>query len=59
MAGIPVSGTCDPRFAPLRDAFAANFDERGEPGGAIALMVDGRLVADLWGGFRDAARETP
>tara|TARA_R110002110_G_scaffold30881_3_gene109238 strand:+ start:609 stop:1766 length:1158 start_codon:yes stop_codon:yes gene_type:complete len=59
MAGIPVSGTCDPRFAPLRDAFAANFHERGEPGGAIALMVDGRLVADLWGGFRDAARATP
>ena len=52
----PIGGTCDPRFAPLRDAFVANFAERGEPGGAIALMVDGRLVCNLWGGYRDAAR---
>lgn len=52
----PIDGTCDPRFARLRDAFTANFTERGEPGGAIALMVDGRLVCDLWGGHRDAAR---
>ena len=54
-----VSGTCDPRFAPVREAFVANFTERAEPGGAIALMVDGRLVCDLWGGHRDAAREKP
>lgn len=52
----PIDGTCDPRFARLRDAFTANFTERAEPGGAIALMVDGRLVCDLWGGHRDAAR---
>lgn len=52
----PIDGTCDPRFARLRDAFIANFTERAEPGGAIALMVDGRLVCDLWGGHRDAAR---
>lgn len=52
----PIDGACDPRFARLRDAFTANFTERGEPGGAIALMVDGRLVCDLWGGHRDAAR---
>ncbi|MFN4229782.1 serine hydrolase domain-containing protein [Parvibaculum sp.] len=56
MSAAPMGGTCDPRFAALREAFAANFTERGEPGGAIALMVDGRLVCDLWGGYRDAAR---
>lgn len=59
MKPAPIGGTCDPRFAPLRDAFTENFTARGEPGGAIALMVDGRLVCDLWGGFRDAARERP
>lgn len=59
MTAIPISGTCDPHFARLRDAFTGNFTARGEPGGAIALMVDGRLVCDLWGGFRDAAREHP
>jgi len=52
----PIDGTCDPRFARLRDAFTTNFTERAEPGGAVALMVDGRLVCDLWGGHRDAAR---
>lgn len=59
MSAAPIGGTCDPHFALLREAFVANFAERGEPGGAIALMVDGRLVCDLWGGHRDAARETP
>lgn len=59
MSAIPIGGTCDPRFARLRETFTENFTQRGEPGGAIALMVDGRLVCDLWGGFRDAARERP
>ncbi|MDP2124406.1 MAG: serine hydrolase domain-containing protein, partial [Parvibaculum sp.] len=43
----------------VREAFIGNFRERGEPGGAVALMVDGRLGVDLWGGWRDAARQTP
>lgn len=51
-----VEGTCDTRFSRLRDAFAGNFARLGEPGAAIALSVDGRMVADLWGGYRDAAR---
>ena len=55
----PIGGTCDPRFSGLRDAFVANFASRGEPGGAIALMVGGRLLCDLWGGWRDAARTEP
>ncbi|MEQ8266587.1 MAG: serine hydrolase domain-containing protein [Parvibaculum sp.] len=59
MPDSPISGTCDPRFAPIREAFTTNFRERGEPGAAVALMVEGRLVCDLWGGFRDAARERP
>src|SRR5690606_1982028 len=59
MSAVPVDGTCDPRFAALREAFVENFEKRGEPGAAIALMVGGRLVCDLWGGWRDAARQTP
>src|ERR1700685_527323 len=54
-----MDGHCDPRFGALRDAFAENFASRGEPGAAIALMVDGRVVADLWGGWRNAARTEP
>ena len=48
-----VEGHCDPRFAPLRDAFRANFAERGELGAAVCVMVGGRVVADLYGGWAD------
>ena len=48
-----VEGHCDPRFEPLRDAFQANFAERGELGAAVCVMVDGRVVADLYGGWAD------
>ena len=45
-----ISGWCDPRFARVREAFAANFAERGETGAAVCLSVHGITVADLWGG---------
>lgn len=45
-----IDGICDARFKPVRDAFAANFAERGERGAAVCVMVGGRVVADLWGG---------
>ncbi len=48
-------GHCDARFAPLRDAFRANFAERGELGAAVCVMVGGRVVADLCGGWADRA----
>jgi CubicO group peptidase (beta-lactamase class C family) len=51
-----VEGRCDPRFAPLRDAFRANFAERGELGAAVCVMVGGRVVADLYGGWADQER---
>src|SRR4029077_9762711 len=53
---MDIDGFCDARFSTLREAFAQNFASRGEPGAAIALCVVGRVVADLWGGWRDAAR---
>ncbi|GKQ41805.1 serine hydrolase domain-containing protein [Streptomyces sp. A012304] len=51
-----VHGHCDPRFAAVRAAFEENFRERGELGAAVAVTVDGVTVADLWGGWADAAR---
>ena len=54
-----IDGYCEPQFSRLRDAFAANFAQRGEPGAAIALSVRGRVVADIWGGWADAARTKP
>ena len=53
MTVVQASGVCNPGFEPLRAAFEANFSERGEIGAAIALVVDGRLAVDLWGGSTD------
>ena len=53
---VAVDGHCDPRFGPLRDAFGANFAERGEIGAAVCVMIDGHVVADLYGGWADQAR---
>jgi CubicO group peptidase (beta-lactamase class C family) len=58
-AGVPVQGHCDPRFAPVRDAFAGNFSRHGERGAAVCLSVDGRVVVDLCGGWADADTGRP
>ncbi|MBX6766175.1 MAG: beta-lactamase family protein [Actinomadura rubrobrunea] len=50
MIGGMIGGTCDPRFAAVREAFAENFARRGELGAAVCVTVGGRTVADLWGG---------
>jgi CubicO group peptidase (beta-lactamase class C family) len=48
-----IHGTCDERFAAVRDQFAANFDEGLEVGATVAVVVDGETVVDLWGGTCD------
>src|SRR2546421_234561 len=53
------AGTCDPRFTSVRDAFDRNFNERGELGAALTVHVDGRVVADLWGGWADQGAGRP
>ena len=54
-----IQGECAPRFAAVREAFAANFAAGREVGASFAASVDGRLVVDLWGGHADAARTRP
>lgn len=58
-AAPTVSGTTEPRFAALRDAFAAAFVDQPTMGAAVAVHVDGRLVVDLWGGLSDARSGAP
>jgi CubicO group peptidase (beta-lactamase class C family) len=54
-----VRGEVAPGFEPVRDAFAANFEERGELGGAACVVVAGEVVVDLWGGLRDEMTDAP
>ncbi|MGE0622771.1 MAG: serine hydrolase domain-containing protein [Pseudomonadales bacterium] len=56
---MEIHGFCDERFAPVRDAFEANFTERGDVGASFAATLDGEYVVDLWAGHADAARTRP
>jgi CubicO group peptidase (beta-lactamase class C family) len=47
---IEIHGTHGAQHAALIDAFRENFTQRGEIGAAIALVVDGELVVDVWAG---------
>src|SRR5947209_2258443 len=52
----PITGTCAPSLAAVRDAFASNFAERGEVGAAVCVVVRGEVAVDLVGGWADADR---
>jgi CubicO group peptidase (beta-lactamase class C family) len=54
-----VSGTCDARFGPVRDALAEQLDSGNELGASLTIDVEGITVLDVWGGFRDTGRSAP
>src|SRR5215469_6870760 len=54
-----INGTCDTRFERVREAFAENFEKRGDVGAAVAVTLDGRPIVDLWGGYMDKACTRP
>jgi CubicO group peptidase (beta-lactamase class C family) len=54
-----ISGDCREDLAAVAGAFADNFDDRGEIGAAICVIVDGEVVCDLWGGWADSSRARP
>ncbi|XYH96568.1 serine hydrolase domain-containing protein [Sorangium sp. So ce1128] len=56
---LAMDGYCDPAFAPVHAAFASNFERFPELGAAVCVAARGRVVVDLWAGFRDAARTAP
>ena len=59
MSPADIGGWVEASFEPVIDAFAANFDERGEVGAAVCVYVDGEPVVDLWGGLADATTGRP
>jgi CubicO group peptidase (beta-lactamase class C family) len=56
---VGVEGSVEPRFAPVRDAFAEVVRDQPGTGAALAAWHDGRWVVDLWGGWADGARTQP
>lgn len=58
-ASYPIEGAFDDRFQPVLDAFTENVRQEDEVGAAVSVVIDGRTVVDLWGGWRDGAMTTP
>lgn len=54
---MQTNGYVDAQFAPVRDAFLAGFDDGRDVGAAIAVVVDGHPVVDLWAGHVDRRRQ--
>ncbi len=53
---VEIRGTCADNYAAVREAFAANFTERGEIGASVAVVAGGEVVVNLWGGWSDPGR---
>jgi CubicO group peptidase (beta-lactamase class C family) len=55
----PLGGTCNARFDPLRELFAAKLESGEDLGASLVFNIDGEVVVDLWGGWADEARTVP
>ncbi|MCU1394383.1 MAG: putative esterase [Ilumatobacteraceae bacterium] len=47
---INIGGTVDDRFAAVREQFVRNLESGDDVGASVAVILDGELVVDLWGG---------
>lgn len=60
---LEIHGVCPPRFAAVKDAFAANFTDAperlDEQGARFSVCIDGEVAVDLWGGWADTAKTRP
>ncbi|MFY9930301.1 MAG: serine hydrolase domain-containing protein [Streptosporangiaceae bacterium] len=54
-----IHGVCEDKFESVRSALAKNLDSGEELGASIVLDLDGDIVVDMWGGFRDQERTVP
>jgi len=64
MTDLPeIHGVCPPRFAAVKDAFAANFTDApeglNERAARFSVCIEGETAIDLWAGWADAAQTTP
>lgn len=59
VSSLMVEGHVEPQFAPVLDAFAANFERGQEVGAAVAVYHRGEPVVDLAAGMRDRTSDTP
>jgi CubicO group peptidase (beta-lactamase class C family) len=54
-----ISGTVAEGFEPVLEAFRENFRVEEELGAGCSVVIDGRTVVDLWGGWARADQSQP
>lgn len=54
-----IHGICDQRFEKLRSILSANIDSGDDIGASVAVIYQGEMVVDLWGGWSDPERTVP
>jgi CubicO group peptidase (beta-lactamase class C family) len=54
-----IHGTCDDRFAQVREVLASNLDSGSDLGASVAVHLAGEPVVDIWGGYLDAEQTKP
>ncbi|KAI1608332.1 beta-lactamase [Exophiala viscosa] len=54
-----VQGHFEPAFQNVRDRLQNNINDGVELGAAICIIVDGKVVVDIYGGFKDEERTDP
>src|ERR1700689_3817013 len=53
---VPLTGSFDPKYERVVDAFMANYREEDEVGSGLHIVRNGESVVDIWGGWRDGTR---
>lgn len=48
-----VQGTCDDRFAAVKDILGASLESGADLGASFAVTLEGEIVVDIWGGWAD------
>ncbi len=56
---LDIGGICPPKFAAVKDAFAANFADGKERGARFSAIINGETVIDIWGGNADREGAIP
>ncbi|SCO27214.1 related to beta-lactamase [Fusarium fujikuroi] len=54
-----IHGTCDPRFHDVQTLLEKYLESGEEIGASITIDIDGKEVADIWGGYADKERTKP
>ena len=51
-----IKGYCDPKFQKVANVFSDAITSGFETGAALAIEHKGKMIVNLWGGYRDASK---